>query len=379
MKEVLDTIFNPNKARSQLSLADVLDDSNLELSNEDFLPSGDELIQFLRNSALDQSVFVRNAALQVLENISILAVSKNMVVSATKNENKTSTSKVGKFMRILRDSPRHMSNIKNVEVYKVVKMIEKDSLPAGLSDMTKKVFFDKVDRIVQHNVLRGDPFCPVCLRRFWNEKERDNHVAVLHNKERNEHFSCTDCEKSFMSKSALLCHKRVQHSSEEKVKCTICTSVFNHQISLQRHMKNHDVGAEKFKCDKCEKSFMRKDRLTRHKQSVHNFVNVKINSVESMKNEDKFTCKMCQMSFSGSNSKDELIEHLVRKCKPVERFSCNVCDKDFSTRFNQTQHRKSAHFGMPQNVFHCEVKSCAFLTKYKTSLTRHMQSMHSDK
>ena len=71
-----------------------------------------------------------------------------------------------------------------------------------------------------------------------------------------------------MSKSALLYHKRVQHSSEEKVKCTICTSVFNHQISLQRHMKIHDASAEKFKCDKCEKSFMRKDRLTRHKQSV---------------------------------------------------------------------------------------------------------------
>jgi hypothetical protein len=170
MKEVLDTIFAPDKAsRGQVSLTDVLDDPNLDLSNVDFLPSGDELIQFLRSRALGQSVFVRNSANQVLENIlktsdylmawdcrdSSLEVRKQVVTSLTENAEKTSTSKVGEFMRILRDSPHHMSKIKDVEVYKVVKRIEKDSLPAGLSDMTKKVFFKKVDSIVQQNILHG--------------------------------------------------------------------------------------------------------------------------------------------------------------------------------------------------------------------------------
>ena len=395
VKKVLDTIFDQNKAcRGQLPLADVLDDPNLDLFNVDFLPSGDELTQFLRNSDLDQSVHVRNSALQVLESIPNIsdslmagdcrdsnqaaAVRENIVISPTENYEKTSISKVGKFMRILRGSPHHMSKIRNSEVFKVVKMIEKDSLPAGLFDMTKKDFFNKVDRIVQHNVLRGDPFCPICLRRFWNEKERDNHVAFQHNKERKAEFCCVDCERSFMSEIALQYHKRVHHSSEPKVKCTVCKSVFNHPISLQRHSKIHNEEAEKFKCDKCEKSFLRKDKLTRHKQSVHDFVNIKVNSVDSLKNEGKFTCKMCRMSFSGLNSKDELIEHLVRKCQPVERLGCNLCDKDFSTRFNLTQHKRSVHFVMlPQNVFCCEVESCGFVTKYKSSLTRH-KSMHSD-
>ena len=384
MKEVLDTIFAPDKAsRGQVSLTDVLDDPNLDLSNVDFLPSGDELIQFLRSRALGQSVFVRNSANQVLENIlktsdylmawdcrdSSLEVRKQVVTSLTENAEKTSTSKVGEFMRILRDSPHHMSKIKDVEVYKVVKRIEKDSLPAGLSDMTKKVFFKKVDSIVQQNILHGDPFCPICLRRFWNEKERDNHVAVLHRK---------DCDKSFMSESALQYHTRVHHSSAAKVKCSVCESVFSDIISLHRHKKIHNEEAEIFKCLKCEQSFRRKDKLTRHRKSVHNFVNIKLDSVESLKKEDHFTCKICDMSFIGLDSKDQLIEHLIRKCKPDERLSCNSCDKDFSTKSNLTQHKRTAHYTMPQTVFRCDVKFCGFLTKYNTSLTRHMKSMHSD-
>ena len=70
VKEVLDTIFAQDKAsRGPLSLTDVLKDPNMDLPNLDFLPSGDELIQFLRRRALDQSVFVKKSAFQVLENI----------------------------------------------------------------------------------------------------------------------------------------------------------------------------------------------------------------------------------------------------------------------------------------------------------------------
>ena len=62
-------------------------------------------------------------------------------------------SQVGKFMHMLRNSPKHMSKIKKTEIYKVVKRIEKDSLPDGLSGMTEKVFFNKVDKIIQYNVF----------------------------------------------------------------------------------------------------------------------------------------------------------------------------------------------------------------------------------
>ena len=162
------------------------------------------------------------------------------------------------------------------------------------------------------------------------------------------------------------------------MECSVCKSVFSDIISLKRHKKIHNEEAEIFKCLKCEQSFRRKDKLTRHRKSVHNFVNIKLDSVESLKKENHFTCKICDMSFIGLDSKDKLIEHLIRKCKPDERLSCNSCDKDFSTKSNLTKHKRTAHYTMPQTVFRCDVKFCGFLTKYNTSLTRHMKSMHSD-
>ena len=214
--------------------------------------------------------------------------------------------------------------------------------------MTEKVFFNKVDKIIQYNVFRGDPFCHICLRRFWNEREKDNHVDVIHNKEKNEKFSCKDCERSYMSESALQYHQTVHHSSSAKVKCSVCTSVFTHKISLIRHMKIHSEEAEMFKCEKCPKSFPRKDKLTRHRESVHNFVNIKLNSVNSLEKVDhNLYCKMCDMIFSGPDSKDMLIEHLRRKCKPDERLGCSLCDKDFSTKSNLTKHKLTFHYTMP--------------------------------
>jgi hypothetical protein len=325
VKELLDTIFAQDKAtRGQFSITDLLEDPNLDLSNVDFLPSGAELIQFLRRTALDPSVFVRESALQILEIIL-----------------KTSGSLMAEDCR---DSSL------------AVKKKEKYSLPAG------------------------DPFCPMCLRRFWTKKDRDNHMAVLHKKEKNDNFCCKVCDKSYMSEVALQYHKRVHHSTAgAKVKCTVCNIVLAHDIVLRRHMKIHNKEAELFKCIKCDKSFIRKDQLTRHKQSVHKLVSIKLNLVESLKEEvDKYTCKVCHKIFSGSDAEDLYVEHLVRKCKPDERFGCDSCDKDFSTQTNLNQHKRNVHYAVSQTVFHCDVEFCGFLTKHNISLTRHMKRMHSE-
>jgi hypothetical protein len=87
-----------------------------------------------------------------------------------------SLNKFRRFMRLLHGSPHYMSRIKKSEVYKVVKLIEKESLQDGLSNMSSRVFLRKVDWIVENNILRGFPFCPVCAKTFINKKNRDTHV-----------------------------------------------------------------------------------------------------------------------------------------------------------------------------------------------------------
>ena len=70
VREIISRIFALDKAdRGHVSITEMLQSEDTDLVNVDLLPSGRELIQFLRKRALDQSVFVRKSALQVLENI----------------------------------------------------------------------------------------------------------------------------------------------------------------------------------------------------------------------------------------------------------------------------------------------------------------------
>ena len=70
VKQIITKIFAPEKAdRGQVSITEMLDSEETDLENVDILPSSREIITFLRKRALDQSVFVRKSALQVLENI----------------------------------------------------------------------------------------------------------------------------------------------------------------------------------------------------------------------------------------------------------------------------------------------------------------------
>ena len=106
VRALLEKIFSPDKAhRGELDMAELLQAEDVDLTTIELLPSSSELVRFLRSRALDQSVFVRKSALQVLENIlrssnslvaddlvsvlaehcrdSSLAVRKQMVISLT--------------------------------------------------------------------------------------------------------------------------------------------------------------------------------------------------------------------------------------------------------------------------------------------------------
>jgi hypothetical protein len=84
-----------------------------------------------------------------------------------KNET-TSSNKFSKFMRLLRGS--QMPGLKSSDVYKVVKIIEQENLPNSLSNMSKNVFLKKVEWIIEHNILKRDPFCSFVSKIFKTRK-----------------------------------------------------------------------------------------------------------------------------------------------------------------------------------------------------------------
>ena len=180
-----------------------------------------------------------------------------------------------------------------------------------------------------------------------------------------------------MSKTSYKYHMKVKHSSKSaKVECKVCKKVFCHPIALKRHLITHDQNAEVHKCIKCEKSFKRRDKLTQHRLRVHKLVNLNLEFIETLKKDQTYTCKSCDMSFSGDEAKFMFVEHLSKNCKPDKEFTCDLCDRPFSTKFNLMHHKKTIHSDDPKTLFSCKEEICGFKTKYKNSLTRHMKKMH---
>ena len=222
-----------------------------------------------------------------------------------------------------------------------------------------------------------DPFCPICLRKFWNITDRDKHTAVIHRKESSDIYTCDVCDKKYMSKVGVEYHQTVKHGGA-LFKCTICGNSFGHKSALIRHSKIHEEGAEQFKCPKCDKSFARKDKLVRHNKSVHNIVNFNMSAVDALKiDEDNYTCKVCSKSFSGFDARDMMIEHLANRCKEDQKYYCESCEKSFSNISNLNKHKRHSHLTMTVDVVQCE--SCDFITKHNYSLLRHIKRKHSDK
>ena len=141
-------------------------------------------------------------------------------------------------------------------------------------------------------------------------------------------------------------------------------------------MKKHETEPKEFQCPECDRGFKRKDSLKRHKRIVHRLVSIKVGMVDAFKDgENQFKSKSCAKVFQGPKGKRNLIMHLTKKCKSNERFNYDICQKDFSRNATLGHHRETIHNeAYRKSTYSCE--SCSFLTKYKSSLDRHIKRLH---
>lgn len=287
---------------------------------------------------------------------------------------KSSSETIDKFSDLLSDAS--IEGLKPSKIPKIVKMIEDEIGIEELENISNDGFLERAENIIKNDLHNSDPYCWYCLKTFENRLNRNLHVKAIHEK-KDKKYSCEICQKSFMSIVAKNYHIDVCHSdSSIELKCEVCGVVLGHSISLKRHMMKHGKDPKEYQCYECDKLFRRKDTLQKHKIMVHKLVSMKVGMAESFEeSENQFECKSCGQIFSGPRGKTKLVTHLTKKCKSEsERFKCDSCHTDFSRQDNLDYHRKTMHNVTNKSTFSCE--SCAFVTKYKTSLKRHVKRVH---
>ena len=126
---------------------------------------------------------------------------KNITVAELGGPSSSSEAKIRQdLVSLLLESMRLSVN----EVRKIVEMILIKSRENKVQKMSKEELIHEAESMVENDVHLSDPFCPYCLRKFDRIRDRNNHVKMIHEKLSIGKFNCVQCEKSFMSESALM-------------------------------------------------------------------------------------------------------------------------------------------------------------------------------
>ena len=84
--------------------------------------------------------------------------------------------------------------------------------------------------------------------------------------EQHQKKTCSECQKSFSSTSAMNYHRKTVHSADKPFECEICSQTFARKDSFLLHVNSHDKSKRDFLCTLCGKSFRRQYHRDQHER-----------------------------------------------------------------------------------------------------------------
>ena len=233
-------------------------------------------------------------------------------------------------------------------------------------DKTGYKIWQRTKRKKKNSNVNQDIQCNSCSVVLKSKKRLNEHIKRVHMKQ----FKCSECEKRFGYPTDLHRHKcsgKPEYNSDGTVKsvpkkanvpelfpCKECNYMATSKKRYNEHIKRkHKLS---FRCEVCDKLFGLMKDLNRHKHSVHA--------------EASYFCDKCSSFYKSKALYDQHMRtHEEGYVRP--NFTCEICDKSFTTKYVMSTHIKSEHLGI-KRMFQCS--QCGKKFRQRNSYKMHMNA-----